>query len=78
MESLASGPASSKGFFNNDKDSMSSSTEIHSVKGDLNDQSQIDKAETEVVIESSAKEDKAETEATIGSTAKEDTVPTLI
>ena len=63
MESLTSGPASSKDFSNKDKDSMAYSSENLSVKDDFNDQGQIDKAEMEVVI---------------GSTAKEDTVPTLI
>eukprot|EP00957_Ditylum_brightwellii_P174140 13258629-Ditylum_brightwellii.AAC.1 len=61
MESLTSGSASSKYFSNNNKDSMASSSEDHSVKDDFNDQGQIDKAETEVIIGSTAKEDMVTT-----------------
>eukprot|EP00957_Ditylum_brightwellii_P077664 5901903-Ditylum_brightwellii.AAC.1 len=78
MEILTSGPASSKDFSNNNKNIMASSSENHSVKDNLNDQGQIDKAETEEIIGSKAKEDKAEAEVIIVSTTKEDTVPTLI
>eukprot|EP00957_Ditylum_brightwellii_P099485 7578477-Ditylum_brightwellii.AAC.1 len=58
MESLSSGPASLKDFSNKDKDSMSSSSENHSVEDDSNNKGQIDKAGTEEIIESTAKEDK--------------------
>eukprot|EP00957_Ditylum_brightwellii_P068171 5174694-Ditylum_brightwellii.AAC.1 len=72
---------------------MASPTENHSVSDDIKDQSQIDKAATKVVIESTVKEDKAEIGVdieltakedqaemgvTIDTTAKQDTVPTLV
>eukprot|EP00957_Ditylum_brightwellii_P100203 7636726-Ditylum_brightwellii.AAC.1 len=61
MESLNSGPASLKDFSHEDKDSMSSSSENHSVKDDSNNKGQIDKGGTEEIIESTAKEDKVPT-----------------
>eukprot|EP00957_Ditylum_brightwellii_P005499 420781-Ditylum_brightwellii.AAC.1 len=57
MESLTSGPASSIDFSNKDKDSMASSSKKHSVKDDFNEKGRIDKAGTEEIIESTAKED---------------------
>eukprot|EP00957_Ditylum_brightwellii_P064790 4916326-Ditylum_brightwellii.AAC.1 len=57
MESLSSGPASLKDFSNEDKDSMSSSVENHSVKDVSNDKGQIDNAGTDIIIESTAMED---------------------
>eukprot|EP00957_Ditylum_brightwellii_P177854 13546912-Ditylum_brightwellii.AAC.1 len=59
MESLSSGPACSADFSNKDIDSMTSSSENHSVKDDFNDKGQVDKAGTEEIIESTAKEDMA-------------------
>eukprot|EP00957_Ditylum_brightwellii_P047944 3640931-Ditylum_brightwellii.AAC.1 len=61
MESLSSGPASLKDFANKDKDSMSSSSENHSVKDESNNKGQIDKAGTDIIIESTAKEDMVPT-----------------
>eukprot|EP00957_Ditylum_brightwellii_P128909 9832943-Ditylum_brightwellii.AAC.1 len=57
MESLNSGPASLEDFCNKDKDSMSSTSENHSVKDESNDKGQIDKDGTDIIIESTAKED---------------------
>eukprot|EP00957_Ditylum_brightwellii_P031113 2357120-Ditylum_brightwellii.AAC.1 len=57
MESLSSGPASLKDFSNEDKGSMLSSSENHSVNNESNDKSQFDNAGTDIIIESTAKED---------------------
>eukprot|EP00957_Ditylum_brightwellii_P144731 11024979-Ditylum_brightwellii.AAC.1 len=57
MESLSLGPASLNDFSNKDKDSMASSSENLSVKDDSNDKGRFDKAGTEEIIESTAKED---------------------
>eukprot|EP00957_Ditylum_brightwellii_P136733 10426830-Ditylum_brightwellii.AAC.1 len=61
MESLSSSPASLKDFSNEDKDSMSSSSKNLSVKDDSNNKGQFDKAGTEEIIESTAKEDTVPT-----------------
>eukprot|EP00957_Ditylum_brightwellii_P100229 7638271-Ditylum_brightwellii.AAC.1 len=57
MESLSSGPASLKDFSNEDRYSMSSSSENYSVKDESNDKVQSNNDGTDIIIESTAKED---------------------
>eukprot|EP00957_Ditylum_brightwellii_P165003 12562563-Ditylum_brightwellii.AAC.1 len=57
MESSSSGSASLKDFSNEDRDSMSSSSENYSVKYESNNKGQSYKAGTDIIIESTAKED---------------------
>eukprot|EP00957_Ditylum_brightwellii_P082996 6309954-Ditylum_brightwellii.AAC.1 len=57
MESLSSGPASLEDFSNENRDSMSSSSENYSVKDESNDEGQSNNAGTDIIIESTAKQD---------------------